>query len=64
MSVTKLRGGVQDYFEMMTGRTIDGVGTFDGELVLFLDNLDEVCFFVSDEGYLAMRIDERPKTND
>ena len=35
-----------------------------GELVLFLDNFDEVCFFVSDEGYLAMRIDERPDTND
>ena len=59
MSVTKLRGGAQNYFERMTGRTIDGVGTFDGELVIFLDNFDEVCFFVSDEGYLAMRIDER-----
>jgi hypothetical protein len=64
MTVTKLRGTVQDYFEMMTGRTIDGVGVFDGEVVIFLDNFDEVCFFADDEGNLAMRIDERAELDD
>lgn len=59
MTVTKLRGTVQDYFERMTGKTIEGAGVFDGEAVIFLDNGDEVCFFTDDEGNLAMRIDER-----
>ena len=64
MTVTKLRGTVQDYFQQMTGRTIDGVGLFDGEVVIFLDNFDEVCFFADDEGNLAMRIDEREEFDD
>lgn len=64
MTVTKLRGTLQDYFESMTGRTIDGVGTFDGELVIFLDNLDEVCLFIDDDGNLSMRIDKREELND
>jgi len=64
MTVTKLRGTVQDYFQQMTGRTIDGVGVFDGEVVIFLDNFDEVCFFADDEGNLAMRIDKREEFDD
>ena len=58
MTVTKLRGTLQDYFERMTGQVIEGAGVFDDELVIFLDNGDEVCLW-SDEGNLAIRIDER-----
>ena len=50
MTVTKLRGTLQDYFDQMTGRTIEGVGVFDGELVIFLDNKHEVCLWQDEAG--------------
>lgn len=59
MSVTKLRGTLQDYFEHMVGRTIEGVGIFNDELVIVLDNGDEVCLWQDDEG-LMIQINERP----
>lgn len=58
MTVHKIRGTLQDYFERMTGQVIEGAGVFDDELVIFLDSGDEVCLW-SDEGNLAIRIDER-----
>jgi hypothetical protein len=63
MSVVKLRGVLQDYFEHMTGKTIDMVAIFDGELVIFLDDGSEVCIFQNDEG-LAMQINEDIETDD
>ena len=52
----------QDYFKHMTGKTIEQVGIFDGELVIFLDDQSEVCIFEDEEG-LAMQINERPETD-
>lgn len=63
MSVTKLRGRLQDYFEHMAGKTIDMVAIFDGELVIFLDDGSEVCIFQNDDG-LAMRVNEDIETDD
>lgn len=63
MTVTKLRGTLQHYFEHMTGKTIEGVGIFDGDLVIFLDNKDEVCIWQGDDG-LMMQINERPPLDD
>jgi hypothetical protein len=63
MSVTKLRGRLQDYFEHMAGKTIDMVAIFDGELVIFLDDGSEVCIFQNDEG-LAMQVNEDINTDD
>ena len=60
MSVTKLRGTLQQYFEHMTGKTIEGVGVFDGELVIVIEGGDEVCIFLDDNGDLAIQINERP----
>lgn len=57
MTVTKLRGTLQDYFDQMTGRTIEGVGVFDGELVIFLDNKHEVCLWQDDVG-MCIQINE------
>jgi hypothetical protein len=51
---------MQDYFEHMVGKTIEEVAIFDGELVIFLDDLSEVCIF-EDEAGLAMQINERPE---
>jgi hypothetical protein len=63
MSVVKLRGRLQDYFEFMVGKTIDMVAVFDGELVIFLDDGSEVCIFQNDDG-LAMQINEEIETDD
>jgi hypothetical protein len=51
---------MQDYFAHMVGKTIEEVAIFDGELVIFLDDLSEVCIF-EDEAGLAMQINERPE---
>jgi len=51
---------MQDYFQHMVGKTIEEVAIFDGELVIFLDDLSEVCIFEDEEG-LAMQINERPE---
>ncbi len=63
MSVTNIRGKAQEYFERMAGRTIEAVGIFDGELVIFLDNGDEVCLWSQDDA-MAMQINERPDLDD
>lgn len=63
MSVIKLRGTLQDYFEFMVGKTIDMVAIFDGELVIFLNDQSEVCIFQNNDG-LAMQINESVKTDD
>lgn len=63
MTVHKLRGTLQDYFESMIGRTIEEVAIFDGELVIFLDDEREVCIFDSEIG-LVMQINERPEFDD
>jgi hypothetical protein len=44
----------------MVGKTIEEVGIFDGELVIFLDDQSEVCIFEDVDG-LAMQINERPE---
>jgi hypothetical protein len=58
MTVTKLRGTLQAYFEHMIGKTIDGVGVFNGEVVITLDNKDEVCIFLNDNGDMCIQINE------
>lgn len=63
MSVVKLRGRLQDYFEHMAGKTIEMVAIFDGELVIFLDDQSEVCIFQNDDG-LAMQINESVEPDD
>jgi hypothetical protein len=63
MSVTNIRGKAQEYFQRMTGRTIEAVGVFDEELVIFLDNGDEVCLW-SENDAMAMQINERPEFDD
>ena len=63
MSVHKLFGGIQDYFEHMIGKKIEQVGMFDDELVIFLDDKSEVCIFEGKEG-LTMQINERPELDD
>jgi hypothetical protein len=63
MSVTNIRGKAQEYFERMAGKTIEAVGIFDGELVIFLDNGDEVCLWSQDDA-MAMQINERPELDD
>jgi hypothetical protein len=63
MSVVKLRGKLQDYFEFMVGKTIDMVAVFDGELVIFLNDGSEVCIFQNDDG-LSMQINESADTDD
>jgi hypothetical protein len=62
MTIHKLRGTLQDYFDQMIGKTIEEVGIFDGELVLFLDDKSEVCIFMNDEG-MAMQINEAGELN-
>ena len=62
MTVHKIRGTLQGYFEHMTGKTIEAVGTFDDELVLFLDDQSEVCIW-SDES-LSIQINERQELDD
>ena len=63
MAVTKLRGTLQSYFEHMTGKAIESVGTFDEELIIFLDDKSEVCIW-SDDGSLSMQINEQPPPDD
>lgn len=63
MTVHKLRGTLQDYFESMIGRTIEEVAIFDDELVIFLDDQKEVCIFEGELG-LTMQINERPEFDD
>lgn len=60
MTVTKLRGKLQDYFDHMCEKKIVGVGVFDGELVIVLDNGDEVCIFLDDNGDMAIQINPKP----
>lgn len=59
MAVTKLRGTLQAYFEHMTGKTIEAVGTFDDELIILLDDESEVCIWSDDS--LSIQINERPE---
>jgi hypothetical protein len=63
MTVHKLRGTLQDYFDRMVGRTIEEVAIFDNELVLFLDDESEVCIFENEQG-LCMQINDRQELND
>ena len=63
MSVHKLFGGIQDYFEHMVGKTIEEVAMFDDELVIFLDDQSEVYIYEGQYG-LTMQINERPKQDD
>ena len=63
MSVHKLFGGIQDYFEHMVGKTIEEVGMFDDELVIFLDDKSEVYIYEGKYG-LTMQINERPEQDD
>lgn len=62
MSVTKIRGTLQGYFEHMTGKTIEAVGTFDDELVILLDDQSEVCIWSDD--ILSIQINERQELDD
>ena len=62
MSVTKLRGTLQNYFEHMTDKVIEAVGTFDDELVIFLDDGSEVCIW--SDGSLSIQINEKPELDD
>lgn len=63
MTVHKLRGTIQDYFEHMIGKEIIQVGVFNGELVIVLDDHSEVCVYEKETG-LTMQINFEPKTND
>lgn len=63
MTVHKIRGTLQEYFESMVGRTIEEVAIFDDELVIFLDDKKEVCIFEGEYG-LTMQINERPEFDD
>ena len=63
MTVHKLFVGIQDYFEHMVGKTIEQVGMFDDELVIFLDDKSEVCIYEGKYG-LTMQINERPEQDD
>jgi hypothetical protein len=62
MTVHKIRGTLQGYFEHMTGKTIEAVGTFDDELVIFLDDQSEVCIW--SDGSLSIQINEKPELDD
>lgn len=62
MSVTKIRGTLQSYFEHMTGKTIEAVGTFDDELIILLDDQSEVCLW--SDGSLSIQINERQELDD
>jgi hypothetical protein len=62
MSVTKIRGTLQGYFEHMTGKTIEAVGTFDDELIILLDDESEVCIWSDDS--LSIQINERQELDD
>jgi hypothetical protein len=57
MTVHKLRGTLQEYFEHMIGQTILQVGVFDGELVIVLEDNSEVCLFQNDDG-LSIQINQ------
>lgn len=59
MSVTKLRGTLQGYFEHMTGKVIEGVGIFDGEIIISLEDKSEVCLFTDENDNLCIQINER-----
>lgn len=62
MSVVKLRGILQDYFNHMTGKTINGVGVFNEELIILLDDESEVCIF--SDGNLSIQINPKSELND
>ena len=62
MTVHKIRGTLQGYFEHMTGKKIEAVGTFDDELVIFLDDQSEVCIW--SDGSLSIQINERQELDD
>jgi hypothetical protein len=62
MTVTKIRGTLQGYFEHMTGKTIEAVGTFDDELIILLDDQSEVCLWT--DGSLSIQINEKAKFDD
>lgn len=49
---------MQDYFEHMIGKTIEEVGIFNGELVIFLDDESEVCIFENVDG-MAIQINTK-----
>jgi hypothetical protein len=46
----------------MTGKVIEAVGTFDDELVIFLDDQSEVCIW--SDGSLSIQINEKPELDD
>ena len=62
MTVTKIRGTLQGYFEHMTGKTIEAVGTFDDELIILLDDQSEVCLW--SDGSLSIQINEKQDFDD
>lgn len=54
MTEVKLEGTLKSFFEHMEGQKIEGVGTFDDELVIFLEDGSEVC--IRSDGNLTMAI--------
>ena len=62
MTVTKIRGTLQGYFEHMTGKTIEAVGTFDDELIILLDDQSEICLWT--DGSLSIQINEKAEFDD
>lgn len=52
-----------EYFQQMTGKMIEGVGLFDNEIVIILDDLSEVCLWC-DDGALSIQINERAEFDD
>jgi len=62
MTVHKIRGTLQGYFEHMTGKTIEAVAVFDDELVIFLEDQSEVCIW--SDGSLSIQINERQELDD
>lgn len=61
MTVHKIRGTLQGYFEHMIGKQIESVGTFDDELIILLDDQSEVCLW--SDGSLSIQINEKQELN-
>lgn len=63
MTVHKLRGQLQAYFEHIVGQRIEQAALFDNELVFTLTDESELCIYAGEDG-LIMQINEKPKYND
>jgi hypothetical protein len=62
MTTTSRNAVIGDYFEHMVGKTIEEVAVFDGELIIFLSDLTEVCIYESENGF-SLEIKERNAKN-